>query len=365
MKITIEEAETLNLRDILFVDTRGSVAYMHGHIDGAIEIESLSEEKHKNKKLIVYCMYGQKSAVVVKKLRERGYEAYDLVGGYKSWLIHYLDELSEEELQRYDRQIILPEIGIEGQKKLKKAKVLIVGVGGLGSPVALYLASAGVGEIGLIDADVVSVSNLQRQIIHDMEGINVNKALYAKEKIKRLNCNIKVNVYTDFITPENIEKIICEYDFIIEASDNFETKFLVNDACVLHKKAFCHAGCIGFHGQVMTYVPDQGPCYRCIFENIPENPDMPNCSTAGVIGAVTGIIGSIQALEAIKYITDIGDLLVKRMYVFDGLSMTSRIVKLPNKNVRCKVCGDDASITNIQDNANCYRMKACATTLVG
>lgn len=277
---------------------------------------------------------------------------------YRIMLEEIIEEnLSEAELDRYRRQTVIPSIGIEGQKKLKKAKVLVVGVGGLGSPVALYLAGAGVGEIGLVDADEVSVSNLQRQIIHDMTGTGINKAISAKGKIEKLNDGVKVNTYTEFITPENIEKLISDYDFVIDASDNFETKFLVNDACVIKKKAFCHAGCVAFNGQVMTYVPGEGPCYRCVFEDIPTSKDIPNGVTAGIIGAVAGVIGSVEALEAIKYITGAGNLLVGRMFIFDGLAMTSRVVKLPRKNDECKVCGSNPSITSVLENAKIYSRK--------
>lgn len=346
---------------VLYVDMRGYDAYMHGHIDGAIMLDQLSKEKHIDKKIIVYCMYGEQSLAVVDELILQGFDAYNLEGGYRTWLLEHTMTLSQDELLRYDRQIVLPEIGLEGQHKLKQAKVLIVGVGGLGSPVALYLAGAGVGEIGLIDADVVNVSNLHRQIVHDMDGLNVNKAQYAKGKIERLNKDISVQAYTTFLTPENVEEIIEHYDFIVEASDNFQTKFLVNDACVLHGKPFCHAGSIGFSGQVMTYVPEKGPCYRCIFEEIPDDKDIPNCSTAGIVGAVTGVIGSIQALETIKYFTQIGELLVGRMYVFDGLSLTSRIVKIPSKNDRCRVCGKESNIVSIEENKETYRMNICGS----
>lgn len=358
MKVTLDDVKKMNADDILFVDIRGKISYMHGHILGAIEIDDLTD-KYKDKKLIVYCAYGKNSERVVDKLNNQGYEAYELAEGYRAWLINEFDSLSPDETNRYDRQIILPEIGIEGQRKLKNARVLIVGVGGLGAPAALYLAGAGVGEIGLIDADVVGVSNLQRQIIHDIDSVGINKALSGKRKIEALNNMVKVNTYTDYITTDNIEKIIGDYDFIVEASDNFQTKFLINDACVLMKKAFCHAGSIGFEGQVMTYVPGKGPCYRCIFEDIPEDENIPNCETAGIMGAVTGVIGSIQALEAIKYITGIGQLLIGRIYIFDGLSMSSRIVNINNKNSACRVCGTDPDITDIKWNEDYYRMRIC------
>lgn len=248
-------------------------------------------------------------------------------------------ELSPEELSRYHRQMILPQVGSEGQKKLKNAKVLIVGAGGLGSPAALYLAGAGVGTIGIIDADEVSISNLQRQILHDMASEHMNKALSAKQALQRLNHHVEVRAYPDYLTPENAREIIGAYDFVIDAVDNFKTKFLINDTCVRLKKAFCHAGILQFVGQVLTYVPEQGPCYRCIFEEVPDEGAVPNCSQAGIIGAVAGIVGSIQALEAIKYLVGAGELLTGKMLIVDGLSMRMRLAAFPNNNKNCRACG--------------------------
>lgn len=252
--------------------------------------------------------------------------------------MHKFEELTKEESNRYDRQILLPQVGTEGQKKLKKSRVLIVGAGGLGSPAALYLAGAGIGTIGIMDADTVSISNLQRQIVHNMETENMNKAASAKLSLEKLNNQIEVITHPYALTADNAEEIIREYDFIIDAVDNFETKFLINDICVLLKKPFCHAGIIQFEGQVMTYVPGNHPCYRCIFGEVPESGLVSNCSQSGIIGAVAGIIGSIQALEAIKYLLDIGELLTGKIFVLDGLSMKTRMVRFNRRNERCRAC---------------------------
>ena len=243
--------------------------------------------------------------------------------------------------------------------KLKKAKVLIVGAGGLGAPASMYLAGAGIGQIGLMDADFVSLTNLQRQIVFNETMIHKNKAKTTKEVLEKMNSRIVIKAYDEFLTPFNAEKVVSEYDFIIDAADNFETKFLINDICVLLKKPFCHAGILKFQGQVMTWVPGNSPCYRCIFEEIPEKSSIPNCSEAGIVGAMAGIIGSIQALEAIKYFTGAGELLVGRMFVLDGLSMNSRIVKFPNKNVHCRVCGKNADIRSVMENKTEYAMNLC------
>lgn len=250
-------------------------------------------------------------------------------------------ELSTTQKERYTRNIIIKEIGTDGQKKLLDSKVFVIGAGGLGSPALMYLASAGVGTIGIADNDEVDLSNLQRQIIHIESNIGKSKVLSAKQAILARNPDIKVNTYQQFINADNIMELIKDYDFILDATDNFSTKFLINDACVLAKKPFCHAGVIRFQGQVMTYVPEQGPCYRCIFQEPPEENIVPNCKQEGILGVITGIIGSIQAMEAIKYLLNIGNLLTGYFLTYDGLTMEFRKIKLPNKTVNCPVCGDN------------------------
>ena len=247
--------------------------------------------------------------------------------------------LNKEQLERYSRHIVIEEVGVKGQEKLLNAKVLIIGAGGLGSPVALYLASAGVGTIGIADADEVDLSNLQRQIIHTMKDLGKSKAVSAKETINSMNPDIKVNVYKMRISSENILGIVSEYDFVIDATDNFPTKFLINDACVKAKKPFCHAGILRLGGQLMTYVPGQGPCYRCIFQNPPPKDEVVTCKQAGIFGAVAGVVGSLQAMEAMKYILGMGELLTGYLLIYDGLKMEFRKVKLPSDTSSCPVCG--------------------------
>ena len=256
---------------------------------------------------------------------------------------------SNEQLERYSRHIILKEIGVKGQKKLLNAKVLIIGAGGLGAPCAMYLAAAGVGTIGIADADEVDLSNLQRQIIHATEDVGKPKVQSAKETINKMNPDVTVNTYHEFVSSENIMEIIKDYDFIIDGTDNFPAKFLINDACVMAKKPFCHAGIIRFEGQLMTYVPGQGPCYRCVFKNPPPKDAVPTCKQAGVIGAMGGIIGSLQAMEAIKYITGTGDLLTGYLLTFNAIKMEFRKIKLPKPNGKCAVCGDNPAITELVD----------------
>ena len=251
--------------------------------------------------------------------------------------------LSGEQLDRYSRHIILKEVGLRGQKKLLNAKVLIIGAGGLGSPVAMYLAAAGVGTIGIADADEVDLSNLQRQILHGTSDVGRAKVDSARETLEALNPDVNVITHHLFVSAENIMALIAPYDFIIDGTDNFAAKFLINDACVLAKKPFCHAGIIRFHGQLMTYVPGKGPCYRCVFRQPPPPNAVPTCRQAGVIGAMAGVIGCMQALEAVKYITGVGDLLTGRLLAFDALDMEAHTIQLPG-NPDCPVCGEHPTI---------------------
>lgn len=247
--------------------------------------------------------------------------------------------LTEKQKEHYKRNILLEEAGEEGQEKLLKAKICMIGAGGLGSPAAMYLAAAGVGTIGIADADAVDLSNLQRQILHTVEDIGRDKVQSAKETLNRLNPDTAVRTYPVYVDAQHIREIVEEYDFVIDAADNFETKFLINDACVRLKKPFVHAGVIRFQGQLMTYVPGKGPCYRCIFKDIPPEGAVPLASQTGVMGAVCGVIGSLEAVEAVKYVLGAGELLTGRMLCYDGLRAEFRTIRLPGKVEDCPVCG--------------------------
>ena len=263
--------------------------------------------------------------------------------------------LTNEQLERYSRHIILKEIGVKGQKKLMNGKVLIIGAGGLGSPAALYLAAAGVGTIGIVDADVVDLSNLQRQVIHTTADLGKLKVESAKDTMEAINPDVKVITYHTFLMANNVRDIIKDYDFVIDGTDNFPAKFLINDACVLEKKPFCHGGIIRFRGQLMTYVPGEGPCYRCVFKDPPPADDVPTRKQAGVIGAMAGTIGCLQALEAVKYLTGAGNLLTGRLMTFDALKMDFHTIKLPPHDPNCAVCGDHPTITEPID----YEQAVC------
>ncbi len=245
-------------------------------------------------------------------------------------------ELNSEQRERFSRHLLLDGIGEEGQMRLCESSVLVIGAGGLGSPAAFYLAAAGVGTIGIADSDCVDLSNLQRQILHSVNDIGKEKVISAKESLLALDPDISVKAINIRADESNIDSLIEPYDFVIEASDNFDTKFLVNDACVRNKKPFSHGGVFAYGGQLMTYVPGKSPCYRCVFGDPPPADSDPK--SKAILSSVPGVIGSLQATEAIKYLTGTGELLTGRLLVFDALKMTVRIVPLPPVSDDCPVC---------------------------
>ena len=257
-------------------------------------------------------------------------------------------DFTEDQILRYSRHILLPEVGGEGQEKLLQAKVVLVGAGGLGSPVGYYLAAAGVGTIGVIDNDRVEISNLQRQIAHHTGRLGVDKADSAKETYETLNPDVRVVTHKERLTSANIKGIIKDYDIVVDGSDNFPTRYLVNDACVMMKKRLGSAAVFRFEGQVTTIVPGEGPCYRCLFE-VPPPPGMvPSCQEAGILGVVTGVIGTIQATEVVKLILEIGGTLMGSLLLWNALDMSFRRVKVP-RNPDCPVCGQHPTITELID----------------
>jgi len=255
--------------------------------------------------------------------------------------------LNEQQIDRYSRHIILNDVGVEGQEKILKGKALIIGAGGLGAPAALYLAAAGVGTIGLVDSDNVELSNLQRQVIHFTPDVGKPKVLSAKEKITAINHDVKVVTYQTRLYSGNIIDIIKGYDFIIDGTDNFAAKFLINDACVLSGKPFSHGGILRFDGQAMTYLPGEA-CYRCVFKAPPPKGAVPTCSQAGILGAVAGMLGTIQAAEALRFFIGKGELLVNRLLIFNALNMKFRQANF-KKNPDCPVCGKNPSIKGLID----------------
>ena len=255
--------------------------------------------------------------------------------------------LTEREFNRYVRHLNLQEIGIEGQEKIKQARVLIVGAGGLGSPAMLYLAAAGVGAIGIIDFDNVEENNLQRQIIHSTKTVGAKKTESAKNSIKNLNPNVEVEVYNEKLNSRNALKIIRKYDIVIDGSDNFPTKYLVNDACVLLNKPDVYGSATGFDGHASVFNYKNGPCYRCLFPKPPRLGAVPSCAEAGVLGALLGVIGAIQATEALKIILGKGDILSGRFLAYNALKMQFKELKL-SKNKNCPLCGENPSIKKLK-----------------
>jgi len=259
-----------------------------------------------------------------------------------------LPELSHEEIHRYSRHLLIPDVGLEGQQKLKAASVLVIGTGGLGSPVALYLAAAGVGRIGLVDYDVVDFSNLQRQIIHVESRLGDLKVESARDRLKDINSEIQVDIYNEFFTSSNAFEIAEPYDLIIDGTDNYPTRYLVNDLCVLTGKPNVYGSIFRFDGQVSVFFAEQGPCYRCLFPEPPPPGLVPSCAEGGVLGVLPGTIGSIQAAEALKLILGIGESLIGRLLLYDALDMSFFTVKL-KKNPDCKICGKNPEITELID----------------
>ena len=256
--------------------------------------------------------------------------------------------LTEDQIQRYSRHIILKEVGGKGQQKLLNGKVLIIGAGGLGAPIALYLAAAGVGTIGIADADVVDLSNLQRQVIHFTPDVGKPKVESAAEKMRAINPDVTVKTYQEWISAANIADMIAGYDFIIDGTDNFAAKFLINDACVLGGKPYSHGGILQFDGQTLTIMPGESACYRCVFPTPPPKDAIPTCSQAGVIGVLPAVLGSLQATEAIKFLLGKGDLLTGRLLTYNALRMKFREVPI-RRNQRCPVCGDNPTVTELRD----------------
>ena len=259
-----------------------------------------------------------------------------------------LPELSHKEIHRYSRHLLIPDVGLEGQKKLKAASVLVVGTGGLGSPVALYLAAAGVGHIGLVDYDIVDFSNLQRQVIHGESSLGELKVNSARERMLDLNPEIQIDVYNEVINSENAFQIAEPYEIIVDGTDNFPTRYLINDLCVLTGKINVYGSIFRFDGQASVFAAEEGPCYRCLFPEPPPPGLVPSCAEGGVLGVLPGTIGSIQATETLKLILGIGEPLIGRLLLYDALDLSFQTVKL-HKNPECKVCGEHPEISGLID----------------
>ena len=346
----------------LFVDVREPDEWEEGHIPGAVytgrgrleqRIEGLVPDK--GRPLVVYCSAGNRSAFASKVLGELGYtDVSNLAGGFAEWKRNGFEVtiprvLSPDQRARYSRHLLIPEVGEDGQQRLLDARVLLVGAGGLGSPASLYLAAAGIGTLGIVDADVVDESNLQRQIVHATDRFGEPKVLSAKRTVEALNPDVRVVPFQERLTSENVDRILGEgWDVIVDGADNFPTRYLVNDASVWHGIPVVHGSIFRFEGQVTVFSPGVGPCYRCLFPQPPPPELAPSCAEGGVLGVLPGIIGSIQASETLKVVLDRGESLAGRLLLFDALGTTLDEVTV-RRDPDCPVCGDHPTITAYVD----------------
>ena len=355
------DAALKNGQKPILLDIREQDEVEQGIIPGAIHIprgylESRIEQyvADYNAPIVAYCAAGNRSAFAAETLQQMGYkDARSLKGGFGAWKDAGLEfvvprELTPAQMKRYSRHVLIPEVGKEGQLKLLDAKVLIIGAGGLGSPSAYYLAAAGVGTIGMVDSDVVDESNLQRQILHNSKRIGEPKVESAKQTLEDLNPDVKVAPYQTRLTRDNIVDLFKDYDLIIDGSDNFPTRYLVNDASVLLRKTVVHGSIFRFDGQVSVFKPFEGPCYRCVFPEPPPPELAPSCDEAGTLGVLPGIVGLFEANEAIKLLLGIGESLIGKLLMIDALTNEFRTLRL-KRDPNCPVCGDGAHFKDFVD----------------
>ncbi len=369
----VKEATPQEVQDLLkngnvqLGDVREKNEWDEGHLPGAVFVpksylEQWAEDRlpSKDKPTILYCAGGVRSVMAADALTQLGYtNVISMTGGFSRWKDSGLpwskpETLAPEQAQRYSRHLLIPEVGERGQLRLLSSKVLLIGAGGLGSPAALYLAAAGVGTLGIVDSDVVDASNLQRQILHNTERLGRSKVESARKTITALNPDVTVSGYEERLSAANIDRIIAGYDVVVDGSDNFPTRYLVNDASVKHKIPVVHGSIYRFEGQVTVFKPfdgdpfGRGPCYRCLFHQPPPPELAPSCAEAGVLGVLPGIIGSLQASETIKLVLGIGEPLIGRYLLFDALDATFREVKL-RRDPACPVCGEHPTMTEYID----------------
>jgi len=352
-EMTPEQAEQERGR-ATFLDVREADEHDQGTIPGSVfiprgnlEVSVEGKIPDKGTPLVVYCAGGARSAFAAKSLQDLGYtDVVSMSGGFNQWKNEGRrwitpTALSAEQRNRYHRHLLLPEVGDAGQQKLLQSKVLLLGAGGLGSPAALYLAAAGVGTLGIIDMDVVDASNLQRQILHNIDRVGERKVDSAKKTLTALNPDVNVVTYDVRLGADNILEIIDGYDLIVDGTDNFPTRYLVNDAALLKRIPVVHGSIFRFEGQATVFAPYEGPCYRCLIPEPPPPELAPSCAEAGVLGVLPGIVGSIQAIEAIKVLLDLGDPLIGRLLAYDSLEQSFRTFKV-NRDPNCPACGPDA-----------------------
>ncbi|RDV39264.1 molybdopterin-synthase adenylyltransferase MoeB [Bradymonadaceae bacterium TMQ3] len=361
VKATITETDTDAVRALqtsdaptVIIDVREREEFVDGHIEGAefiprgqLDLKIETAVPKRDTPIVLYCAGGNRSALAARSLEELGYtDVKSMAGGFTAWKrsgypVHIPRAMTSEQLTRYSRHLVIPEIGEKGQRKLIDAKVLLLGAGALGSPVAMYLTAAGVGTIGIIDSDVVDRSNLQRQILHTDEAVGTPKVESAKARMKALNPDVEIHTHQTWLSSENVLDIFEGYDVVVDGGDNFATRYLVNDACVRLGIPNVHGSVYRFEGQATSFVPHQGPCYRCLYPEPPPPELAPSCQEAGVLGVIPGVIGMLQAIEVIKLIVGIGEPLAGRLLTFDGLKTQFRELKL-RRDPECALCGENA-----------------------
>ena len=346
-------------QDIVLVDVREKHEWNEGYIPGAVHVprgylELQIEEAvpDKSKTVVLYCAGGVRSLIAGSTLQQMGYkDVISMSGGYGQWKGNGFPfvqprTLNEAQTKRYSRHLLVPEVGEQGQIKLLDSRVLLIGAGGLGSPAAYYLAAAGVGTIGIIDADVVDDSNLQRQILHNTKRIGQYKADSARETIEALNPDVKVITHIERLDETNVARIIADYDVILDGTDNFPTRYLLNDAALIANKPVVHGSVFRFEGQLTVFKPYEGPCYRCLYPEPPPAALAPSCAEAGVLGVLPGVIGLLQATETIKLLLGIGDPLVGRMMTYDALAGEFSELRL-YRDPECPACGEHGNPENL------------------
>jgi molybdopterin/thiamine biosynthesis adenylyltransferase/rhodanese-related sulfurtransferase len=351
---TAGAAEAIAKPGTVVLDVREADEYDQGAIPNAIHLtrghlESKIEGQvpDRSTPIVIHCASGVRSAFAAKTLQDLGYtDVVSMAGGFNKWKDEGRDwqvpkTLSSEQRNRYHRHLLLPEVGEKGQQKLLESRALLLGAGGLGSPAALYLAAAGVGTVGIIDMDVVDDSNLQRQILHNVDRVGERKVDSAKKTLTALNPDVDVVTYDVRLGADNILDVIDGYDVIVDGTDNFPTRYLVNDASLLKKIPVVHGSIFRFEGQATVFAPYVGPCYRCMIPEPPPAELAPSCAEAGVLGVLPGIVGSIQAMEAIKVLLDLGDPLIGRLLAYDALEESFRTFKV-NRDPECPACGENA-----------------------
>jgi molybdopterin/thiamine biosynthesis adenylyltransferase/rhodanese-related sulfurtransferase len=349
-----EAAEEIEGGDVVLVDTREPHEYQEAHIEngklvppGVLADEIAAAAPDRSARTILYCRSGNRSATAAAQMQELGYDnVASMAGGILAWQEQGLPVVSTsgmtpEQRDRYSRHTLLPEVGVDGQLKLLNAKVLLLGAGGLGAPTALYLAAAGVGTLGLVDDDVVDASNLQRQVIHNTERIGESKTASARKTIEALNPDVEVVEHRMRLDASNILDVIRDYDVIVDGADNFPTRYLLNDASVRLRKPVVSASILAFDGQISTFVPFEGPCYRCLYPTPPPAELAPSCSANGVLGVMAGTMGTLQANEVIKLVLGVGEPLIGRLLLYEALGTRFTELKV-RRDPSCPICGENA-----------------------